>query len=406
MGGLYRRTGTNTAVQLSAFGTTTPPANWRTDLLSATNSDPRRIIVVGGSSAYGAASFGATPPKWRNAYPGILRAALETDYGDAGSGIVPANSVIRTGTGLTNGWDPRWSYSGTITDEQLGWHKQSCFTLSSGASATFTRAASSFRVYLLNATGGTCQVFIDGNLAGTIRADVAGPTPSLSPIATAKANHLVTDVPAGAYGNHTLTVTATSGPVRILQVEAKTGLGRFIVDNPSFSGKALSTLGLSSSNNDETNGMYGLPIVDLALAQGRGVAILALGTNDWQAGTSVATASSYLSTLVDRVRAVSGWTPIIYTQPQPSPTLKNANGPAWVEYVNLYQERAATLGVPILDHWRLWSGDSITDEQAIYDAGNALGMYADTLHPSDKGAATIATGGYGSTASVRAYLGI
>ena len=362
--------------------------------------------MLGGSSGFGAAQYGATPPKWLNSYPGVLRTALATVYGDAGTGIVPANSVIRTGTGLTNGWDQRWAYTGTITDEALGWHKQSCFTLATGEAVMFTSSCISFRAYLLSAAGGACQVSIDGTAVGTIRSDSAGAAPSLAPVSTAKANHLVTNIPAGALGSHTLTLAATTGPVRVLQVEAKTGQGRYVVDNPSFSGKSLSTLGLSSGNNDEAGGLYGLPIVDLALAQGRGVALLALGTNDWQAGTSIATVSTYLTTLVNRVKSVTGWTPIIYTQPQPSPTLKNTTGPTWTEYANLYQERAAALAVPILDHWRLWAGSSVTDEQAIYNAGNALGMYADTLHPSDKGAASIATGGYGGNPSVRTFLGI
>jgi lysophospholipase L1-like esterase len=57
------------------------------------------------------------------------------------------------------------------------------------------------------------------------------------------------------------------------------------------------------------------------------------------------------------------------------------------------------LGVPTINLNKLWADDSLTDEAAIYSAGNALGKYADTLHPSDSGAADIAV-------AVRSYLGI
>lgn len=351
-----------------------------------TIESPRQhIAVVGDSIAFGAASTGATPPKWLNSWPGKLRQLLDASYGAYGTGLVIANAVLPANPT----WDPRWTYVGSVSLTAWGFHKASVFTIAAGPSnyVEFTTTANIFRTWVLAGTAGVVNVSIDGG-ATIICRNVAsgGTTPDIERDLTTRADHIVTTIPAGAPGTHTIRVWGNGGDVNLLGVEGRTGGSGYNISNPSVSGKSLTSLFGGSGNNDETTGRYGLPLIDTLRAN---LLIIALAANDWQGSATISNVKSWLNTLITRQAANGG--SMLYLPPIPSSVLQPAGAPTWADYQAAFAAVAATRGVPFLDNTFLYGPD--------YATGNAAGKYADTIHPSDSGAADIA-------ASVRAFLGV
>lgn len=371
-------------------------------LLSGTNDAPANISVYGDSISFGAGVTGNSNPKYANSWPGQLRDQLAPTYGNAGTGLVIANAAVH----LTHAYDPRWSFIGpTITDTAQGFHQAGVFEVGAGSSLTFTCEAScvEFVAYLLASTSGIAQVQVDGGTVRTIRSAPGGTAPTYAPKPGYHENHFVTSAVVGTLKKHVLTITASGGPVKIFGLEARTGQGRIRVNNVSISGKTLASLGAASQDNDETGGAYGLPLLDTSLKQGPTVALIALGVNDWKAGATTATFTHYLNVLIGRIRA-DGATPVLYLPPQPSPSLRPVGGPSYTQYAAAYQAVSDASMVPFLNHQKLYA-PTLTNESAIWKAGVNLGMYADTVHPTDAGSLAMITG-RGTTPGIRSFLGV
>lgn len=132
----------------------------------ATNAAPVTLCAVGASSYFGGGAIGSTPPKSTTSVIGRLRAALASNYGDAGSGLVLANPAF-----LSNPtWDDRLGFAGTIRDVAAGWFGGACYELTKGAAnyVQFTANAASFILHRIGTGSGVCKVSIDGGAAASL----------------------------------------------------------------------------------------------------------------------------------------------------------------------------------------------------------------------------------------------
>lgn len=339
----------------------------------ATTAAPLDILCPGSSSFYGGGS-GIADPRYSNSMLGKMRAALEADYGSAGTGYVAATAYVRANPSN----DPRWGFGGTVTDQPYGWFTSSCYQVGSGSPnyVTFTATCTSFVLHRIGTSSGTCQVSVDGGSTQTL---------SNTPNSGTGAAKLLTDtVSAGALGSHTIKIWSDSGTVQLLGVEGRTGTGRIMVSSAAYPGK---NFGQAFATNDETNGRWGQPLLDDRKA---GIVLIGLGGNDWQAGQDMTQHKARLATVFARIRQQGG-VPVLWIQPVPSSTLQASGGPTWEQWRAAQVAQCADSAVQCIDHSYLFG--------ATYEAGYAAGAYADTIHPSNSGAATLAT-------AIRTALGI
>jgi lysophospholipase L1-like esterase len=354
------------------------------------------IAVMGDSIPFGAAGTGASSPKWLNSWPGQLRTDLNRSYGDAGSGIVLANPNVRANPT----WDPRFTFGGaSFLDHPFGLHASTAYRLNGGSDATldFTATADEFWVCILS-SGGTATAQVDAGAVNvlSLNANGTGGTLAREPgyyTNPAGSSHNVFRIQAGAAGAHTLKIrpSATAGQnLFVTWVEARvTGAGKFRVSNVSISGKSLGSL-LSSQATDDSNGLYGLPIMDSFRAD---MLVMGLGVNDWQGQSSLATVRARMESVIDRQRA-SGANAYGSTYPNgdvvllwnPKPDVATLGGgaytnPTWDAYRDLFYTVADAKDVALIDLGSRWRD---------YATGNAYGMFADTIHPADRGAGDIA----------------
>lgn len=341
------------------------------------------IAALGDSITFGAAATGNTSPKWLNSWPGQLRTALDAEHGPSGTGIVPAIPALRTNPT----WDPRFTFTGTITDHAFGFHKATCYRLKPGATLEFTADnVDKFRVFLFSG-GDTVanEAQIDGGAVETIRNSYVAHTVTIDRLSGYHDRMLVTDIPAGAVGTHTLKLTRPASATSDMFFMAVHGMnasqGRFRVSNLGYSSKSLA----SFSETDETNSLFGLPLIDAVKAD---LLIVALGINDWQALTNVATTKARLTSIVQRQRAngtnaggganANGDALLVWN---PAPDFTTLTQPYWEIYRDMFYEVANEQNVALLDMGDRWKD---------YPTANALGLFADAIHPTDAGSADIA----------------
>lgn len=346
------------------------------------------IAVVGDSIAFGAAASGTTAPKYTTSWPGRLRALLAAEYGPAGTGIVLADPVIRANPT----YDNRWTYAGTVTDLTFGFHAGANFRVDAvaGTYLEFTATADEFTVFNANAAGGVVNATIDGGAVVKLRNVFTGGA-AVNIEKQAGYKQIVTKVPAGAVGTHTLRLAPDTSNATfdlfIHAIEARVNTpGTFRVSNASINGKSLSTL--FAGKNDEVNALYGLPMVDMLRAD---LLIIALGSNDWLSSTPAATAKTWLKTLIQRQRAAgnngNGSTyangdALLVWNPQPDLTTLGLGTPStWQAYRDMFYEVADEENVPLLDLGTRWD---------TYATGNAAGFFGDGIHPNDAGSLDIA----------------
>lgn len=349
------------------------------------------VAVVGDSIAFGAAGSGTTAPKYTTSWPGRLRALLAAQHGPAGTGIVLADPIIRANPT----YDNRWTYAGTVTDLGFGFHAGANFRIDAvpGSYVELTATADEFTVYNAASAGGVINATVDGGVVKKLRnVFTGGAAVDIDKLAGYK--QIVTKVPAGAAGTHTLRLSPDTSNATfdlfIHAVEARINtLGTFRVSNASINGKSLSTLFGGVGKNDETNALYGLPMVDMLRAD---LLIIDLGSNDWLSSTPAAAAKAWLKTLLQRQRATgdngNGSTyangdALLLWNPQPDLTALGLGTPStWDAYREMFYEVADEENVPLLDLGQRWSN---------YDTANAAGLFGDGIHPNDAGSLDIAS---------------
>lgn len=398
---------TQTLVQRPTWATTKRPWDGRLSLFNARPDNmskwraARARAAAGTGTAhvstfldsitYGAAASGVSQPKPTNSWPGRLRRLLDARFGAGGSGIVVPWDIL---TGVAPADDPRWSFVGTISNASLGVHQLGCKRWVSGADANyveFTATCTEFVVYLLG-TGSRPRVKVDGGTEMLIAGDAAL-DPSLTdpdPLPGYQTNgsngQIVTVIPAGTLGTHTLRILAPSNgttQVSLIGVEARvTGQG-VRVSNLAHSGLDSAYLVLDDATN-ATNGMataLDMPRADLA--------VLLVAMNDFQTHTAVATFKSRIRTAIQRQRSSATYRAngdvLLATCPQPNYAgpipADGVTTPALSAYYTALYELADEEDVPLLDLAHRWKD---------YTASNAVSFFGDPVHPNDLGSEDMA----------------
>lgn len=355
------------------------------------------IAIMGDSIPFGAASTGASNPKWLNSYPGQLRTILNQKYGDAGSGLVLANPTVRTNPA----WDTRFTFGGaSFLDHAFGLFSSSAYRLNAASDATldFTATADEFWVHTYGSGSGTFTIQVDAGTTHTCTTNTAGTGGTLAPEAnyyrTANGGHNVFKVTTGSTASHVLKIRpGATGNVFVGMVEARiNGNGKFRISNTSQSSKSMPNIVQTAGviNTGDDNGLTGLSPMDSIKAD---LLVMALGINDWQGQHTLANMKLRLETIIQRQRAtanpLAGVVPaggeiVLLWNPKPNTATLGGglnNNPDWDAVRNLYYEVAEEQDVALIDLGGRWKD---------YDTANSFGMYADTIHPGDKGAGDIA----------------
>ncbi len=373
--------------------TETPLPDWQRRLTTATDGAPKSIAFLGDSITFGAGAVpnGNSAPKFRWCYPGQLRAMLEPSYGNAGTGWILMNHDLWPITLDNQDWEPRITVTGRITKPMAGPFGRSCFTIPKTAGkkpssyVEFTADGTIFSTLVLAKPAGRSQqmVSIDGGPPQVLTNSLAGgSTPDVSARRGPHPDQVLTDLIMGSDGPHTLRIWARGDAVDLVAVRARTGTGRFIIDTPAISGMSLQSFlrADQAAGDTRTNGLAYLDTFDFDLL------IIALGTNDYNAGRSIDDVRLDLKSVVERQRSTGGDVALLFP-PISSPTLyPGAPAPTYVDYEQLYATLATELDVPFLDLTHLWG--------STFDEANAVlpPRYADgVIHPSDGGASDMAT---------------
>lgn len=354
------------------------------------------VAVLGDSIAFGAAATGTTPPKNQTSWPGRLRAILE-QQGRWGGGWVICNAdVFNNPT-----WDTRWTFgpgvtapTGTGASGSFGFHRSATYLIPAGGYVEFTDTMDKVQILTGQGSSGLYTVKIDGVSAGT-----AGNGAGVGTIAKvtdtdatayAPSQEVTTEIDCGTLGSHTVRIEAPAESATYLLAikPIVSGLGKIEVSNASISGKSLYSLwSASAAHNDETNGLYGLPMIDFLKAD---LLVCALGINDWQFPRTLAATQADLATLLAR-QTGSGNAPtgavkangdaILLWNPQPDTSTLGLTSPdSWTAWHGGWYDSADAAGVPLLDLGERWID---------YATGNAAGLFADKIHPNDAGSLDI-----------------
>lgn len=361
---------------------------WRSILSQVRAGTRQGHVAVFGDSI---ASTGAplSNPKYKFNWPGRLRQMLDKEFGAAGTGMVICDWDIRA----TPAYDDRFAYSGSFTNAAYGFFQHGAAQMNTSSYVDFTATCSEFWVLNLSSGSGANSANVDTVPKGTF-ANVAsgGPAVTLPKETGTHTNHLLTKITAGATAAHTLRILPPAGTfATLLAVEGRIPtLGTIRVSTPSISGVSLASAFGLAGTNDETNGMYGLPMIDVLKAD---LLIITLGINDWNLRRSIADLKTDLGALITRQMAsgtnAGGGTKaagdvLLVWNPQPdlaSLPAGSSAGPTWQQYRDAYYEIADTFNVPLLDMGERWKD---------YATGNAMGLFGDGIHPSDAGSYDIA----------------
>lgn len=376
----------------------TPSAmlKWQTRREAARSGlDRARIGIIGDSVEFGAAATGTSAPKYRTCWPGRLRKRIDEEFGEAGTGMVIANPAIRANPA----WDDRWTYGSGVQDQSFGFHASSCFRLD-GADANawveFTAICDEFIVYNLNDSGGFVRVSVDSGATKTLHNVFGGSPTDYNYAEGYRQYHLTTTVPAGSLGEHTIRIWAGNAnaaqDVFLIAVEGRvSGSGKIDVSNTAISSKSLASFGagtIGAAANNETNGLFGLPMIDWMQSD---LLVIALGVNDWQGNRSVASVKEALTAIIIRQRSAgvnpngggnyAGGDAILSWDAQPNATALGKDPVLWEAYRQAYYEVADEQNCALIDFSVAWKD---------FATANGLGLFADSIHPNDLGSANLA----------------
>ena len=347
------------------------------------------IAFVGDSILFGATT---TKPYPSNNVPGRFKEMLDSIYGSAGSGIINMIDTVVA----DNAIDPRIAFTGGPVITAWGIFKQGAVKLlpNSVGKLFIAGDCDETTVFNLSSSSGVCTA-TSGGVVQRFRVAKGSGTTVVENDPTY--HQIVTRLPWGSVANRTVELTsiAATGDFYPVAVEARINkLGTFRVTNASDNGQSLNTLFAGAAYNDEVNGFFGLPMIDMLRAD---LLVIGLGINDWQAATPIATFKASLTTLIRRQRqgglTSAGFSPasgeaMLLWHAQPSiATLQPVGGPTWEEYRTALYEVADEQIVPLLDLGLRYDN---------FNAGNALGMFGDGIHLNDLGSLDEASAVFGA----------
>lgn len=319
-------------------------------------------VLMCGDSIYEGLKQASVSARWINQAEQLLRARFANST--TGGEYIPAQ-YLASATGSLP-FFPAWTFTGTTADfsQGLGLKAKS---LNVGATATITRTCTSFDVYLRrsNGAGTTVKVTVDG---------VVQPTWTLSNITHNKWS----SGPLTA-GSHTVIIeplTGSSGPVLC---------GGYFYNGDETAGLSLWDGSRSGARADSFNTGTDW-IAQAAFIGNFSLAVLGWLTNDSRTvsgGYSSANYNTQMRGIIDKLRTSIPNLPILIMTPYEAvDTLIEP----WKNYTNVLKQIAADysyvsfydLSVPIP-----YLG---SDPYGLTNAATS-----DTIHPTNKGAALLAT---------------
>jgi lysophospholipase L1-like esterase len=263
-------------------------SNWRSKL-AGTKTGNATLAVVGDSISVGNWSSDITTSTTATNYVGLIRTALQAQYGDGGSGFIGTNLIPTydgggyvSGVSCVGAWTffPNGASTGAASNG--GPSNTSSYSSTIGNTITYTGVrGQTLTVYYINFAVGSYTVTVDGTVVGTVTTTGGGAYTSQS-----------FTIPAGS---HTVVLTITSSAIVVFFGIRCTNPTGVIVDNYSHGGETV--LGFSSQNTaiDWSGGV--LNPCDLYM--------LNLGVNDCANTGGLTSSDAYISTvfkIFDRIK--------------------------------------------------------------------------------------------------------
>lgn len=316
-------------------------------------TDYANIVTIGDSITAGAIASGApaTGANW-NAWPSVMnRWLVARGLPDGGNGWVPAASALNA----TNGWDARWVFVGSWSQNADGFYGNYVSSLAAGVTATFTsdRQGKTVALAYLDSSG-PFTYSVDGAAAVTV---TPGGTSAVKTIS----------VTVGALATHSIKVTAGNAAATKILAAAVLNTAGVIVSNFGISGSRSQDWLPSLAWNRPLPALLALnPAPDLFIYEPQIV-------NDFTSSTTPAQCLANVVAIITALRATGADVVLCLV---PRPALGWASDAAWTPYRQVVYTAADQFGLPVLDLGERW---------VDYATAQPLGMMSDTVHPSIRG---------------------
>lgn len=341
---------------------TSPLAKWFA-ALAKRSATPAQVIVFGDSIAEGT---GATTVAGR--WQTLLQGSLRSRYGVTSGALWPFIPAM----GITS--HPAIVRTGTMTQQTgIGFGGRAA-TLGVDGQLAFTFTGTRAKILYLKASAtGVMRIVLDGGAPIIVDTNAISNPPSGAPA--------VWDSGALASGAHTLVITRDAS--------SATGQGPWVEGILTYNGDEAAGIRVIDSSRHGTNSTYldatrsTAQAKSLAAAGGAGLAIIAYGTNDYAVPVSAADLRTNVERQITALRAQgfagSVLLVLVYMGMDRVAATWDAYGAA------LAASAAADPDVDYLDLRR-----AMPDIPNPYTAASGLGLFYDTLHPSDAGHGWIA----------------
>ncbi|MFB7420784.1 GDSL-type esterase/lipase family protein [Streptomyces sp. NPDC056210] len=367
----------NTPQPLGVFVPTGWGTNWKAKRNAAATGGKARMVVVGGSSSQGYYATNLHSGGW----VGNVRAALQGQYGNGGSGIFPVSRSPRYIDGAQDAaalsvWQANgsavtatgtWDLGGTRT----GPGATQIYTTTAGATLTFKVTGTTVKIYTVMGSGRAAFTYaIDGAAAVNVpNSATATPVAVTTVTGLTNAQHTVVlkhnDVGGGS---NYLTVIGVSG-------ENASGV---VVDNCAKAGAPSETF----ASNYDWNGGASYPADLVVFTAGPNDVTGAVTANQWETN---------VMTYINAARAANPLVDVMLVLPHfgvhtNDPTLY-AGYAAKARTINQTQNVALVdLWSSGLRYWDYWKAQGFWGDAAVPGAEGS-----NSVHPGDKGYANIAS---------------
>lgn len=368
------------------------PSGWGTFWKAAranAGTTPARIAVLGDSLGMGHFASNLDTTSW----PSLIRASLQTTYGDGGSGYkAPTySSPWMTAEANYPGAITVWAAAGNLMTVNAGtwtvanasagpasdWGALQTTTASGAMTATGVRGTS-VTIYTISAAGANADwsYQIDGGGAVTVT-DATGPTGIRTTVITGLANT-----------SHTVKVIRTASGAKTFYFAGVRGTNAtgVLLDNYSIFGEqALQWDGYDTNNSPSWAGGANQP-ADLIIYE--------LGANDALATTTLALYLTYVQKYLEDVRdnaTTLGAIDVLFVLP-PVTMTGGDTAALWGQYVGAVFSLAQGIGAAVVSIYGRWrqSWNYANSQNWWGNPSNPAIAGTDTLHPCDAGHQDIA----------------
>lgn len=298
------------------------------------------LLILGSSTVAGFDSPG------NDAWPSLLLGEMERDgFPIKGDGVIFLGAAKAAS-------DPRWTYSGTVTQASLGLY------------ATITNA--SWAQYQVQRTCNTCTIsyyHTGGNFSMSVNGGAA------INVTTNGSSTQGQYTLVGLTGTPTIRITATSAtPAEIASINP---------NNSAITGLTIASAGVGgTASGNWTSNNFKDNLWAARNANIPGMTVISIGGNDCTLGVPIATFKSNLKTIINWSTLGGSGSALVAMPHANTPTIEQ-----WWPYVAAMYDVADEMDVPLLDMTYRWHN--------LTEATN-LGMFANLVHPNSKGHADYA----------------